>query len=251
MAITGGPPSGQTDLGPYGLGDQGHQGVSHGYEFFGLGRTPGSTKPMTVNGALNTFIRYATGTPQQRAAFAQIQNYLYLGGFYSSKSYVPTYGGYRTEDLAAMKKALLSASAGKGPGKTPLADFFTGMANAYQRYNAPGPKAPVLTIQQTDPTDIRRVIERVAPDVIGEDLTDDEKGRIIDAFRGIEADRQRQAFAAQTGAGGTYDAPPDLEGFVADEAKRLHPNDAHAKSLANAAKSFMSMFGGSPETAQF
>lgn len=249
IGLTGGPPGGGDARNEYGLtADQAAQNVSHGYEFFQLGRQKGNEgKPMSVNGALNTFVRYANGTPQQRAQFAQIQNYLFLGGFYSSKNYVPTYGAYRLEDLAAMKKALLSASAGKGPGKIALGDFFTQMAALYQMGNARAPRArgPVLTVQYTDPTDIRRVIERTAPDVIGRDLSDDEKGRLIDAYHELEAGAQRKAFSAQTGGGGSYTAPPDLSSFAAEQTKQLHPQEAHTYGELGGYNVLLSMIGGS------
>lgn len=231
----------------YGLtADESKQGVSHGYEFFGVARQKDNpSKPMTVHGALNTFIRFANGTPQQRAAFAQIQKYLYLGGFYSNKNYVPTFGAYRTEDIVAMKKALLSASAGKGPGKAPLAEFFKQQAELYQQFNPPSTRdEPVLTIQYTDPTDIRRIIERTAPDVLGHDLTDDEKARLIDAYHQLEAGAQRDAFNAQNGAGGSFTAPPDPSAFIEHEAEKLHPTDAHVTSLANLSKQVLAGLQG-------
>lgn len=104
-----------------------------------------------------------------------------------------------------------------------------------------GGSAPIQPIRLTSPDDIMAVIDKTAPEVIGRNLSADEKQKLVQAYQSAETGYQRAVYA-----GGTAAEAPNLGTFAEQEARRLHPEEADTFEKFTRVNDVMGLlFGGS------
>lgn len=180
------------------------------------------------------------------ARVAALQSQLVAAGYLKKGSYIPGIFDEDTEQAyyLTMRSALVS-------DKTPSEVL---MERAKARAAAgmggeEGAENPPLTIDLTNPADIRKAIKDQALDTLGRKLSDKEAETFVALYQGMEAAKQRQSYSQQYGApghygpGGTSVSAPSLGAFTEEEIRKRYPTEAGAHDIANAGAAFFEMLG--------
>lgn len=156
-----------------------------------------------------------------------VQERFYAAGLYGTGDRGDVAWGHARDPMTLkLYKALLVDShdaQAMGYLVTPrgLLDEYAANAAANARGGSGGGSAPIQPIRLTNPDDIMAVIDRTAPEVIGRNLSADEKQKLVQAYHSAETGFQRTVYA-----GGTAAEAPNLGTFAEQEARRLHPEEA-------------------------
>ena len=82
-----------------------------------------------------------------------------------------------------------------------------------------------LVIKRTNPADLRRAADAVAPTVLGRKLRPEQLDRLVAAYQQIEEQEQRALYDTDA-TGGAVTQAPSFETFAADQARRMDPQGA-------------------------
>lgn len=186
----------QGDL--YGVGQWGSQPVDAGDLPFVI--TAKGNKP-TADDVIKAFA--GTSDPQ---VIAQIQQALYLGGYYSS-TYTPTWGVIKPEDVSAFGNAtILAGQQGASVSSVLLqgAQYGTAAGVAAAKAAAVPASKTVAEVRLPNTTDLEALAIKTAQQALGHKMNPQEAAAFAAAFRAYSAGIQRAAnenmFAAQTNA---------------------------------------------------
>lgn len=195
------------------------------------------------------------------ANLAQIQQALYLGGFYTG-NYTPTLGVLHNQDLDAFRESLKIASQAGGN----LAQFLGEAAKAGQEQ---GTKTQhnyeqlTHVLHTTDPNRVSQTIEAAFSDALGRGPSKEEKARFVASFRARETAYQQQQFSAEDAARQAYinrdvsgadysgavsqtvgSEAPDLTADATAEARQDYPGEYGAHKIAAVGQEFFNMIRG-------
>lgn len=92
-----------------------------------------------------------------------------------------------------------------------------------------------------DPTTLRSTFQAVARKIYGGDLPDDEVNRMVDAYRNMQAERQRAMYDAQA-SGGTTDSVTDPSAYAEEQINAQHPDQANRVKFQNTLSTIMQTF---------
>lgn len=178
---------------------------SSGGSMYGLG----SVKDMTVDldgnqvkaeDAIQRVLQQSS--PSQ---IAQIQSYLWKGGFYSDNADAPNLGVWGPDDIKALGD-VVSTSA---QTNVPVMDFlrrsaaygvYTGIAGAVSGHNGSVSQSARLEIRQADPKALAQNIDRAFKELTGRRASKEEKAGFVAAFNAAYKAAQTANFEAQYGS---------------------------------------------------
>jgi hypothetical protein len=100
-----------------------------------------------------------------------------------------------------------------------------------------------MVTQYTHPDDLKYMAQKVAKNIIGRDLSDDDLKQFIKGYHGMEAAQTAQQYGAATpgGPGGSYTGAPNVDAEAAQFAEQTHPTEAYATKYVDAFKTFDQM----------
>lgn len=209
-----------TDL--YGLGEWGTQTINPG-DLPILTAIIGSGQATTGNAIMAAF---AQADP---ASQATIQRALYLGGYYSSKTYTPTYGVIKPQDMTAFGSALVVAGKTTAPLSGVLLSgaqygITAGVTAAQQNAKAATAKIELPNVQTLE-ADAMSAFQQV----LGRKATPSEAAAFAAQYRAMSAGTQRAANQAlyDTKTGGlTQSQETGLQGELAQVGEPVTPGSA-------------------------
>lgn len=159
-----------------------------------------------------------------------------------------SYGTLDDGTAAAFREVLAYANAA---GFDNPFDAMARMAADYDRFGfenaekdaAGGPKgrAP-LTVQVTDPADLRRVFRNTVQQLTGR-IDDDYVETLVGAYQARESGAQSQAYGmAETG--GTLTAPPSPQGFAEEQTREDFATEVGATEIEGQFQNLLGIIGG-------
>jgi hypothetical protein len=217
--------SSSSDL--YGLGEWGTQYVTPGDIPFPIGVGP---KGQALgNDVIKAFAQSGPGS------IAQIQRALYLGGYYSSKSYVPTYGVIKPEDIAAFGNAVTTAGQSQQPLSSVLlagAQVGTAAGVAAARQQRVAAKSQVATVTLPNTQDLEAEAIKTFQQTLGRKATPAEAAAFAASYRamsgGIQRANNQAQFDATTGPAVTGGITKGQQGALDSQISQVGQTpDAH------------------------
>lgn len=220
--------------------------VTVGYEGGGIGGDPrvrhtGATRNefqprMPVTRDLGDVLQAVYRMPKDQVK--RLQDRLVGAGLLSRKAI--TYGVADEDTVAAYEKLLLRASYGH---KTPDEALDEAIAAGAPSLDGGGRERAPFSPTVSSPEEIRAALDQAVPAIIGHALSDAESTQLVSLYQSLQVRAQRQAYdTAESGGTSTSVVPFDV--FAEQQAKRLHPDDAQTRGLANLAKAFLSGIQG-------
>jgi hypothetical protein len=180
-------------------------------------------------------------------ALADLQKRLWAGGFYSTGVDPDqiALGDYDEQTFAAWKKAVARAGAFFASGKEVTVDDVIDMAVGIGDTSgargagagAGGAGRQPLSVDLTNPEDIRMVANRAAVSILGRGFRQEELERFVSSFHASQASAQGAAYGAAT-AGGTTVGAPSVQGAAEAYARSAAPAEAGAHTFVNVYDSF-------------
>lgn len=167
---------------------------------------------------------------------AQMQQELIAAGLLSKKGY--KLGKYDEPTRAAYKNLLEYANQSGIDAASALREY----ASTPTVGGDGGSERQPFVAEPLNPLDIKDVIAKTAPDVLGRNLSEDEQNAVVAAYNSILVGAQKTAYNANE-TGGTAPQPPSVAAFTAQRAKELHPEEADQYGLIQQGKVLYSMIG--------
>lgn len=190
--------------------------------------------------------------------FRQLQEKLFLGGFYGTNNRKAISWGNRYD--AATRDAYASAIASNvianqqttRTTRISLSDIIDTSAQFGPQATQEGAQGEVFSYQPPDPAVLRETFRRVLPGVIGRGVSDAEVEQMVSEYMARDAKTERSKFDASQ-SGGT--ALPELASpadYAMVRGRQLHPVDAGVVDRSTAADTFLNAItGGTPATERF
>lgn len=185
---------------------------------------------------------------------AVLQKRLYAGGFYGNTDPngiilgIPDETSFKAYTTAVGRAGAYFAS---GVLKT-LDDVLDEAAGIQAQIDAAGggrgggsglgrDRAP-LTVELSNPDDLRRISQKVATSTLGRALTDDEVAKFVAGFQGVQHSTQSQAYGVDE-TGGTVVAPPAADTAAETFARRADPTAAGGQDFFRTFSAFRRILG--------
>lgn len=105
-----------------------------------------------------------------------------------------------------------------------------------------GGGAKPLPTHTTAPEDLTRVFRAVSIEQLGKGLSPDELNSMVQAYNGLEIQRQREAYSAE-GTTQNVVSPPSPESYAEDYARKKHPGEVETESFLGGMEDFLGMVG--------
>lgn len=141
-------------------------------------------------------------------------------------------GTWDEQSRAAYADLLAFANASGLEERQALRRYAEGRA----RFGDDSTRAP-LTVELTNPTTLRKIIERGARETIGRRLSPEETTALVNAYQAQERSYQESAYASAE-EGGSVVSPPDPLAFAEEEIERRNPVEAGAKDIVAVGNEF-------------
>lgn len=212
-----------------------------------ISRFNANGKPVKANGA----DLLARLSQRDGKSLRELQELLFKNDFYGTNNRKSIRFGDPNDEATreAFAKAILATARAqyenplniRGLGLYDL--LRQGAAFASEESGSGGQGPAPFSFTPTDDTTIRKFVTGVVPDTIGRGLTDAETQQLINQFQALETSRARQEYGAKVGSGGVTPGQPDIQQFLTDESKKIHPDDAKAYGELKRADSLGKLFG--------
>lgn len=175
--------------------------------------------------------------PTDTTQLALLQHALIDAGYISdTEAKLIAFGSPDPRTAAAFEKLLVTANISGGDWQDALSKRLASVAANPQ----PTKQLPPLTVQLTNPEDIKDAFQKTAQTLYGGDLPDDQVNAFVSQFQAKEQAAQTQAYnqqynvaAGTYGPGGTTVAPPNAGVDAAEYIKNAHPNEVAAEEFGN------------------
>ncbi len=184
------------------------------------------------------------------ATVKRVQEMLYAAGFYGNlKQKEIAWGDGSdpvTREAYAWAIALAVQTDKEAGGDVVSFDaFLLNKAKTAVTGDAAG-AGPTFSYQPEDPAKIRRLLNEGLPEVMGRTLSPAETEALVAKWQQIAETDARNAFGVQQG-GGVAAAQHDFTSFAQSEAERLHPDEVHARKLADLSEQFLASIQGATQ----
>lgn len=177
----------------------------------------------------------------------QLQAQLYRAGFYSGDVALDDidFGNHDEDSFNAFKRAVgRAANFAQAGESTSLADILKTVSKPVATGRAGSGGRGSATVL-TNPADIVRMVEKIAKDVTGHKLTDDQRQRAVAVWQS-----QERGYAAGVEGGGTVVKPPDFDTFAENFAKQEDPQGAFRQRAIGVFGELGSILGGGASAAE-
>jgi hypothetical protein len=209
--------------------------INMGQQVFNYGPAGGETTPVKTQAGDLIKNLYTLGENEVR----DLQMRLLHGGFYDASVTKDDITWGQVDDvtykayLAALERTAKYNEAGKDNSLDNVIN--TGLrAKAASKGNIPSP------IVLDNPADIRAGLRKVAPDIIGQELSKEETDRLVNLYTGVQRWAQTASREA-TKTGGTETQAPSLGAFAEDYIRKNHPDEAYNYSAIEHMNEFFNL----------